>query len=206
VAIGDGTVTTVIITRGTYTPGGNNTNLGDDWKELTYQPEIFEVTLAKVNQPSFFTPGTRVANGDQVGPCTELDDRFNNGSVGCPCGGNWTVTPFTNGVSTATRTINKTSCMENGTSTCPENFWFSLAPRYGSFRVRNSTDNMARILEITRPLHNQSEGWNNSDVYANFTANHTCPARITGAAPTPGESPAFVLVPSAVVLGVLALW
>jgi len=200
--VNDGTVTTAVVTRGVYTIGGNNTNLGGDWKQLTYQATIFDATLTKTNKVAPFTVGTRLA-GKQVGPCTDLSLLFNNASIGCPCGGNWTVTPFANGVSPSTRTINKTACDVNGTSSCPENYYFSVAPRYGSFRVYNVSNNTARVLEITRPASNQSEGWNDSQVYANFTANFTCPPRVTQQPPTMANSAAFALVPAFGVLFIL---
>jgi hypothetical protein len=196
----DGTVSVAFVTRGAYSVGGSS-NVTGNWTTITYQPQTFEVTLTKNNKPAFFTPGIRYApTQEQIGPCTYLQEYFNDPVKGCPCNGTWTTGGFSNGVSPATRTINKTACVNatNGNSTCPEDYYFSLRPRYGNFRVRNDTNNSMRILEITRPSYNSTDGYNDTVVYANFTANFTCPPRVVG---TPTSAPttaaAAILLPSA---------
>jgi hypothetical protein len=198
--LSDGTVTAAIKTIGGYTEGSANTILGGDWKMLTYDAELFETTLTKSNKPSFFTPGQRIGTV-QVGPCTDLQPYFSNATVGCPCNGTWNVSGFANGVSSATRRINKTECYDQGNSTCPENFFFNTARRYGSFRVYNNSNNTMRILEITSPSTNMTEGYNNSVVHASFEANFTCPVTASDTdAPTPAPSGFGPLIPSAMLL------
>jgi len=214
---GASTVNTVILTRGTYTVGVANNIIAGNWTKLTYTPVVFQATLSKTNpKPVFISPGVLVAGPtpQQVGPCSVLIDYLNNATVGCPCNDTWTVGAFdANGVSNATRTINKTLCTyPNGTSSCPEDYYFASRPRYGNFRVTNFTDannNQMRLLEITRPSFNQTLGWNDSATYANFTANFTCPATVTNTPPTAAKAGAASLVPSltaAVAVLSVVLW
>jgi hypothetical protein len=192
--LADGTLSTAILTSGSYVDGGANANLGNGWNKLTYNVELLTVTLTKTNKDLYFTEGVPFG-AKRIGPCTNLQNLFNNPGVGCPCNGTWNTGGFSNGVSNATRIINKTSCVHpNGTSTCPENFFFRSSPRYGSYHV-NSTGT-TRLLQITRPQFNSTLGWNDSVVYASFTANMTCPTTLSPVA----RSSVKILVPSVVVL------
>jgi hypothetical protein len=203
----DGTVSTVIQTDGTYADGGANTDLGEDWRKLIYTATLFKGTLTKSNKDHFYTPGTTITGGAQVGPCTDITALFNDPDEGCPCNGTWTQETFsTNLTSPATRIINKTACVEsNGTSTCPENFFFNTNSRYGSYRVYNNSDNTSRILEITRPSLDNNTGYKDNRTYANFTANFTCPPN-TQPTVAPTQSGVGLLAPSAVLLVVTLMW
>jgi len=209
-SLASGTLTTSVVTVGSFVKGGNNTILGGDWKKLTYYAETFEATLTKTNKAAFYTPGGTTTTGEQAGPCTDLQNLFNDPVQGCPCNSTWSVSGFTNGTSSATRFINKTACVDNGNSTCPENFYFSTALRYGSYRVYNNTGNTGRILEISRPSLDNETGFNDSVVYASFSANFTCPQAVTQkntTAPTsePTASDGIVVAPC-VVFVVMSLW
>jgi hypothetical protein len=206
----DGTTVTTVVTVGAYTAGENNTVLGNGWQKVIYAPEYFEGTISKTNKDIFFTPGQNVG-GTQVGPCINLLDHFNSNDTGCPCNGTWTQNAFINAsYSPATRTIMKSTCMENGNTTCPENFFFNMGLRYGSFRVTNNTNNATRTLEITRPSFDNETGWNDSRVYAVFSANWTCPTTLSQdtQAPTMAASTSIISVPSAVAVALcfLVFW
>jgi len=197
----DSTVQSGVITYGTYTTMGPN-NVSGNWTKLVYQPSgAFQATLVKTGNghTSFFTAGYTIGGG-VMGPCTDLLVLFNDPDYGCPCNGTWTSGGFnSNGTSPATRNINKTQCtLANGTSSCPEDFFFSVSARYGSYRVVNITNNTMRQLDITRPVFDQAAGWSDNNVFASFTANFSCPASVV---PTPPpKSGAVILSSSAVVL------
>jgi hypothetical protein len=203
----DGTTVTTVVTVGTYTAGGNNTALGNGWQKVTYTPKFFEGTVAKTNKDIFFTPGLDVG-GTQVGPCINLLDHFNNNNTGCPCNGTWRQEPFVNAsYSPGTRKIVKSMCMENGNTTCPENFFFNMGLRYGNFRVTNNSGNATRTLEITRPSFDNTTGWNDSRIYAVFIANFTCPTTISQDTPAPTmHSGSAIFMSSAVVVGLLLVF
>jgi len=204
--IASGTLTADVITFGSYIDEGPNPNLGGSWRKLMYVAHLFQATLTKTNKAAYYTPGVNVG-GVQVGPCQTLDIIFNNATSGCPCNETWMVAPFVNATySPATRTINKTECVDdNGNSTCPEDFYFDISPRYGSYRVTD-TSNTTRLLEITRPTYDNNTGYNDSTVYANFTANYTCPQSVNNGPPTtaptaaPAASDSTLLFPSAALL------
>jgi len=194
----DSTLDSGVITSGTYTEQGPNNNITGNWSLLTYQPQTFSATLTK-ERTEFFTQGTNTSQG-VVGPCVDLLTLFNDPDYGCPCNGTWTVGAYN---TSATRLINKTQCPpSNGTSSCPENYWFSLNARYGSYRVYNISNNTMRQLDITRPVTNQSQGWSDNGVFASYTANFSCPLAVT---PTPAKSSAGMLS-SGVVIFAVALW
>jgi len=185
-----GTVLFIVDTQGTYASLGDNTNIGNGWQKVVYTPTRFITTIAKNNQPSFFTPGQLLGN-NLVGPCLKMDFYLSDPNVGCPCNGTWNVGAVSNGTtSSATRVINVTSCPwvnSSNTSSCPESFFFNTANRYGNARITNQT-NTTRLLEITQPLLNQTLGYNGTVVYANFTADYSCPITINNSAPTPGTT------------------
>jgi hypothetical protein len=193
------TLTTEVTTFGVYTAQGAN-NITGNWTKLTYQPQTFEATITKTNKACFFTPGYDIGGGAVAGPCINLQTLFNDPDYGCPCNGSWSVAPYNgSGLSPASRTINKTACPAvNGSSSCPENYFFSTSARYGNYRVYNISNNTMRQLDITRPVFSQTAGWNDSIVYASFTANFTCPIAVTPT-PQPVKSSAAVLSSSAVV-------
>jgi len=205
--IQDSTVQTGVATFGGFTNGGAN-NISGNWTKLTYQPNGgFSATLVKssASHPCFFTPGFKVGGG-VVGPCTDLTILFNDPDYGCPCNGTWTVAGFQNGSSPATRTFNKTSCVSsNGTSTCPEDYYFSVNPRYGSYRVFNiSVNNVTmRQLDITRPVFDQNAGWSDNVTYLSYTANFTCPDTATGSIAPTAHSAATMLSSSAAGLAII---
>jgi len=198
----DSTVQTAIISYGGFVEGGMN-NIGANWSKITYQPSgSFSGTLVKAGtgHPCFFTDGFEVGGG-YVGPCVDLLTLFNDANHGCPCGGNWTSAPFgANATSPATRDFNKTQCVGPNGTTCPEDYFFSTSPRYGSYRVMNIS-NTTRQLDITRPVLDQNAGWSDTNVYATFTANYSCPLSTQ---PTPAKSGAAALVSSA--MGLASLW
>jgi len=195
--ITDSTLNSGVITYGSYSGGGPNNNITGNWSTVTYQPQTFSATLVK-SRNEFFTQGTNVS-GTILGPCMNLQTLFNDPDYGCPCGGNWSVSMFgSNNTDPATRLINKTQCvLSNGTSSCPEDYWFSLSPRYGSYRIYNISNNTMRQLDITRPVINQSQGWSDNITYASYTANFSCPAAVT---PTPAKSSAGTLSSGVVIL------
>jgi hypothetical protein len=202
----DGTTVTTVVTVGSYTTEENNTALGDGWLKITYTPDFFEGTVAKTNKDIFFTPGQNVG-GTQVGPCINLLDHFNNNNTGCPCNGTWIQAPFVNGsYSPGTRKIVKSMCMENGNTTCHENYFFNTGLRYGSVRVMNNSDNVTRTLEITRPSFDNTTGWNDSRIYAVFTANFTCPTTISQDTQAPTMSGSGIFVPSVVAVSLCLLF
>jgi len=208
-----GTLTTSVVTVGNYVKEGNNTMLGGGWQKLAYYAGTFEATLTKTNKAAFYTPGGTTSTGTQAGPCTDLQALFNDPVKGCPCNSTWSVSAFATNVtgtySSATRLINKTACMENGNSTCPEDFYFTTATRHGSYRVYNNSGNTGRILEITRPSLDNETGYNDSVVYASFTANFTCPQVVTQSAPTtapPTESDGRVVAPCVVFVAMSMWW
>jgi hypothetical protein len=189
-------VIVVVDTEGGYITSGDNTDLGNDWQKIKYNPQRFITTVAKSNQESPFTGGVRVGSSSvTLGPCLDMDLYLNNKDVGCPCNGTWNVASIQSGAtnSSSTRAINASSCPKvnstNGTmvTSCPESYFFNTAPKYGNFRITNSTDNRTRFLTITQPNFNETIGYNNSVAYANFTANFSCPATLNNqptAAPT----------------------
>jgi hypothetical protein len=180
-----GTLSVAVNTLGSYLETGANANLGGDWNKLVYNPQIFEATLAKNNLKVFFTPGTN-SSGTLAGPCAYLQPFWDDPSYGCPCNGSWSVAQFSNGTSTATRIINKTECvLPNGNSSCPEDYYFNLAARYGSYRIYNISNNTERQLDITRPVYDSVAGYVDNAVYASFTADFSCPQSINNA-PTTG--------------------
>jgi hypothetical protein len=170
-----GTVLFVVDTEGAYTVVGDNTDLGNGWQKVKYTPQRFVTTISKSNQPSFFTPG-KLVNGNLIGPCMDMKPYLSDANLGCPCNGTWNVGSIQTGTtSSATRFINVSSCPN---STCPESFFFNTAPKYGNARITNTTNSTARLLEITQPDFNATIGYNNSAVYANFTADFSCPQTI----------------------------
>jgi hypothetical protein len=207
-----GTVLFSVTTEGTYTREGNNTELGDNWEKVQYTPKRFVTTIVKNNQASPFTNG--VAKGDIfLGPCMLMTSYLNNLDVGCPCNDTWAAT----GVA---RTIEVSKCplvnSTNGSSvsSCPENFFFNTASKYGNIRISNQTGGpnatTFRLLEITQPNFNSSLGYNTSTVYANFTADFECPSvinsTVTGA-PTMAQSDAFALtMPSLLFTSFVLAW
>jgi hypothetical protein len=201
----DPTVQSGVITYGTYTAMGAN-NVSGNWTKLVYQPNgAFSATLVKAGNghTSFFTAGFTIGGG-VMGPCTDLAILLNDPDYGCPCNGTWIAAPFSGGVSPATRNINKTACpLVNGSSSCPENFFFSVSPRYGSYRVVNISSTM-RQLDITRPVLNHATGWADNIVFASFTANYSCPQSVV---PTPPpHSGAVSLSSSALVLATMFMF
>jgi hypothetical protein len=211
-----GTSLFVTATEGAYVSLGDNNVLGNGWQKVQYTPQRFITSIIKNNQASFFTNGVPFGVGglDLIGPCVEMRTYLNDPNVGCPCNGTWTNSAFANGATntSATRVINATSCpLINGTnSSCPESFFFNTNLKYGSIRITNqtnSTNGTYRLLEITQPLFNSTLGWNNSVVYANFTADLTCPATLVSdsLAPTAAQSPAARVACNAVPF-LLAIW
>lgn len=196
-----GTVLFILDTRGTYSIVGNNTDLGGEWKKITYTPKNFSTTIVKSNQASFFTAGQLVGS-QYLGPCLKMSDYLNSLDYGCPCNGTWTVG--------SNRTIDVANCpMVNGTngsmvSSCPEQFFFNRAVRYGSIRVTNQT-NTTRLLELSQPLHDSVDGYNNSVVYATFTANFSCPSVLSPTAAQSSAGAVFANLVLAMVLGLFAL-
>jgi hypothetical protein len=216
--LASGNLITSILTLGSYEKKGNNTVAGNGWEKLVYNAETFQGTITKTNKDVFYTPGGTTAGGTQAGPCTKLDTLFNNNATGCPCNGTWTVSPFVNGTSPATRYINKTACVDNGTSTCPEGYFFRVSPRYGNFRVIYTSSVVngtvdTRILEVTRPLLENETGWNETEVYARFSANFSCPTQVSQDTSTssPTSSPTMTAVGEGyaqhpgILLGILSL-
>jgi len=186
-----GTVLFAVDTQGIYTAMGDNTVLGNGWQKVMYTPQRFIATITKNNpsQANFFTPGTMVS-GTLVGPCVNMNVLLNDPNRGCLCNGSWVAGGIANGATTsptATRVINVSSCppVNATTSSCPENFFFNRANRYGNARVSAYTTgaNATRLLEITQPNLNQTEGYNDSVVYANFTADYSCPSTLNGSSP-----------------------
>jgi len=190
-----GTLTAGVITYGTYLEQGPNTNISGNWSKLIYKPGKFTGLLSKTNKNCFFTPGFTVGTSPGVtGPCVDLQMLFNDPDYGCPCNGNWTLgTP---------RDINKTQCpLNNGSDACPENYFFSTNLKYGNYRVYNISSGTMRQLDITRPVFDQNAAWNDSNVFATYTANFSCPAAIS---PTPApHSNAPILSSSVAVLATL---
>lgn len=203
-----GTVLFIVDTQGTYTVQGNNTEVGGEWKKVVYTPKTFTTTITKTNKPNFFTAGQLVGQ-DIVGPCLSMVDYLNNADYGCPCNGTWTSGGISAGMTTAanTRVVNVSSCpMVNGTngsmvSSCPENFFFNRAPRYGNVRVTNQT-NTSRLLELTQPQLDMEDGYNTTVVYANYTANFSCPSVLN---PTPAQSSAGSVAASLVLASALSV-
>jgi len=192
-----GTVLFAVDSQGTYTTLGDNTVLGNGWQKVIYTPQRFVATVAKNNQASFFTPGQLVGS-NLIGPCMKMDLYLNDLNAGCPCNGTWVAGIIPSGATTAnnTRIINVSSCpMVGSNSSCPESFFFNQANRYGNARITNQT-NVTRLLEITQPLLNQTLGYNNSVVYANFTADYSCPAVLNNSAPSTAPSTAPSIAPS----------
>jgi hypothetical protein len=210
-----GTALFVTSTEGAYVSEGDNNNLGNGWQKVRYTPQRFITSIIKNNQGSFFTSGVPFGPGglDLIGPCVEMRTYLNDPNVGCPCNGTWTSASFANGATntSATRVINAANCpLVNGTgsnSSCPETFFFSTNTKYGSIRITNQTNSTGgtyRLLEISQPMFNQTLGWNNSVVYANFTADFTCPSSLSGTA-APTQSPAACVACNAVPF-LLAIW
>jgi len=189
-----GTVLFSVVTQGTYVSLGANNDLGDGWEKVEYSPHEFNTTISKSNQASYFTPGV-VVGTMRLGPCMKMDEYLNDRTAGCPCTNNGTGTWAPNGEA---RLVNTSSCpLVNGTnSSCPEEFFFLTARRYGNIRISNQTNstdnNGTRLLEITQPDFNSTIGYNDSNVYANFTADFACPSTTDGTslAPTAAASTA----------------
>jgi hypothetical protein len=184
----------VLDTEGTFTNLGNNTNVGGGWEKVVYHPVTFYATITKGGngQETYFSEPL-------IGPCLLMSDYLANEHYGCPCNGTWTSAAITSGTtSSATRVINATTCpmvnLTNGTrgSSCPENYFFRRADRYGSIRVTNVTNgtNGTRLLEITQPLLDNTSGWNNTLVYQSYTADFSCPSTINQNTTNPGKSTA----------------
>jgi len=187
-----GTLLFAVDTQGTYIVVGDNLVLGNGWQKVMYTPRDFIATITKNNpsQVGFFTPGQMVG-GVLVGPCMNMNPYLNDPNAGCPCNGTWVAGSIASGATTssATRVINVTSCPPvNGTSSCPESFFFNRGSKYGNARISNYT-NGTRLLEITQPVLNQTDGYNDSVVYANFTADFSCPTNINNS-PTMAKSSA----------------
>jgi hypothetical protein len=181
-----------VATRGTYISLGANTDIGNGWEKVQYSPQTFNTTISKSNKESFFTPGV-VVGSKRLGPCMKMDPYLNDNNRGCPCNANGTGTWGPDGIA---RLVNVSSCpLLNGTnSTCPESFFFVTAPKYGNIRITNQTNstnnNGTRLLEITQPDYNTTTGYNDSAVYANFTADFICPNTTQSVAPTAAYSAA----------------
>jgi len=193
-----GTVLFAVDTYGTYTDLGPNTDVNQGWHKVMYQPTKVVATVTKTNQAAPYTPGMLTTpSGNQVAqlvsPCMVMTDYLNNVNVGCPCNetGSWTSAGgIASGatMTSASRNISSTYAAHcpmvnntNGTmvSSCPENNFFNFSPKYGNARVTNTSSTM-RLLEITQPVLDQSTGYNDTNAYANFTANMTCPSTTTG--------------------------
>jgi len=201
----------VVDTQGSYISLGDNIDLGNGWQKVQYHPQRFITTVSKSNQANFFTPGVPFGPGgvDLIGPCMKMAPYLNDPNVGCPCNDTWTVASIAAGAtnSSSTRTINVSSCplvnSTNGSmvSSCPESFFFDTRFKYGNLRITNqtnSTNGSYRLLEITQPNFNSSVGWNSSIVYANFTADFSCPSTIGDTkAPTAQSSAVGVVLNAA---------
>jgi hypothetical protein len=211
----------VIDIQGSYTSLGDNTDLGNGWQKVQYNPERFITTISKSNQGNFFTAGVPFGAGglDLIGPCMKMEPYLNDPDVGCPCNGTWAVGGISAGAtnSSTTRIINVTNCpmvnasATNGTlvSSCPESFFFNTRSKYGNLRITNqtnSTNGTYRLLEITQPQFNSTTGYNNSNVYANFTADFTCPSSITGNTLAPTAQSSAVVAALNAVPYVFAMW
>jgi len=212
----------VVDTEGSYVSLGDNTDIGNGWQKVQYNPQRFITTVSKSNQGNFFTPGVPFGSGglNLIGPCMKMEPYLNDPNVGCPCNDTWTVGGIAAGStnSSSTRTINVSSCplvnSTNGSmvSSCPESFFFDTRHKYGNLRITNqtnSTNGSYRLLEITQPNFNSSVGWNSSIVYASFTADFSCPSTIgiTNAPTAQSSSVGVVLnaVPYLFAVCVLAL-
>jgi len=185
-----GTLLFQVVTEGSYFREGDNSNIGNGWERVRYTPNRFITTILKSNQASPFTAGTQVGT-KLLGPCAKMEVYLNDAKLGCPCNQTWAADSIA-------KVIDPSKCPTiNGSSTCPEAYFFSNASRYGSIRLSNQTNgqNVTRLLEITQPYQNQSQGWNTSVVYANFTADFSCPStiNITGSLAPSAYSAADIL-------------
>lgn len=206
-----GTVVFSVITQGTYTREGNNTDLGGDWEKVQYTPQRFVTEIFKDNQKSPFTNGVPMG-GIFLGPCMLMTSYLNNLDVGCPCNGTWA--PAVEKIIEVSKCPLVNSTNGSLVSSCPESFFFNTASKYGNIRISNQTSGpnatTFRLLEITQPMSNSTLGYNNSVVYANFTANFECPPAINTSiteAPTMAQSDAFALtMPSLLVMSLVLAW
>ena len=145
-----GTVLFSMDTQGTYELMGNNTNLGGDWTKIKYTPKKFLTGIIKNNQASFYTMGQMVGS-KMLSPCMLMSEYMNNAEYGCPCNDTWAVG--------TERNIAPGDCpTNNGSSTCPEAFFFNRNPRFGSIKIMNITNDTMRQLDLTQPMFDQTQG------------------------------------------------
>jgi len=192
-----GGIVFVVDTYGTYTDLGVNGGVSGGWHKVTYTPQSVVTTITKNNQVSFYTSGVLTSPTPSnpaalVSPCMLMTDYFNDVNVGCPCNATGTWASGGGIVSGATTTASSRNItatyaahcplvnLTNGTnvSSCPENYFLNFSPKYGNALV--NTTNSTRTLEISQPVLNQSAGWSDTNIFASFTANLTCPASTTG--------------------------
>jgi len=207
-------------TEGAYVSAGDNLALGNGWQKVMYTPQRFVTSIIKNNQGSPFTFGVPFGPGglDLIGPCMDMRTYLNDPVVGCPCNGTWTNSVFASGATntSATRVIVPSTCplvknSTNGTlqSSCPESYYFNTNFRYGNIRITNqtnTTNGTFRLLEITQPMLNSTQGWNSSVVYLNFTADFSCPATLQPpSSQPPTQSPAAHVACNAVSF-LFAIW